>query len=119
VKLKVAKLSAVASAAGTGLYLVLGVEPSEEAGYLLSYLSICVVVLWLQRDAQRTRVGAVHDLGLFLLIAWWAVIPWYSFKTRGKAGVWLMLGLFALIAAPTLGAIATAILALPLRWLIL
>jgi len=33
--------------------------------------------------------------------------------------VWLMLGLFALIAAPTLGAIATAILALPLRWLIL
>ena len=83
-ELKLAKLSALVSAAGTGLYLALGIEPSEGAGYLLSFLPILAVLLWLERDAQRTRVGDVHDLGLFLMIAWWAVIPWYSFKTRGK-----------------------------------
>jgi hypothetical protein len=115
VGLTLAKLSAIASAAGTGLYLTLGVEPSESANYLLSFLPFLAVLLWLERDAQRTQVGAVHDLGLFLLLGWWAVIPWYSFKTRGRAGLWMTVGLFALIAAPLIGAVVTALLLLPFR----
>jgi hypothetical protein len=70
VELPVAKLCALASAVGTGLYLALGVQPSEGAGYLLSFVPVLAVALWLERDAQRTRVGAVHDLGLFFMIGW-------------------------------------------------
>jgi hypothetical protein len=51
------------------------------------------------------------------MIGWWAAIPWYSFKTRGRAGVWLMLGLFGLISAPVIGALATLMLMLPTRFL--
>jgi hypothetical protein len=65
VELMVAKLSAVVSAAGTSLYLVLGVEPSAGAGYLLSLVPVLTVVMWLERDAQRTRVGAVMIWGCF------------------------------------------------------
>jgi hypothetical protein len=115
--LTVAKLTALMSATGTGLYLALGVQPSETAAFLLRVLPLLAVVLWLQRDAHRTGVGAVFDLGMFLLIAWWLIIPWYSFKTRGKAGVWVMMGLFALIFAPIVGAFATGVFLLPLQLL--
>jgi hypothetical protein len=74
--LTVAKLIALMSATGTGLYLALGVQPSETAAFLLRVLPLLAVVLWLQRDAHRTGVGAVFDLGMFLLIAWWLIIPW-------------------------------------------
>ena len=57
------------------------------------------VILWLQQDARRTGVGSVHDLGYFLLLAWPIVIPWYAFKTRGRSGWRLAIGLFGLIGA--------------------
>lgn len=69
------------------------------------------VILWLQKDATRTGVGAVHDWGYFLLLGWPIVIPWYAFKTRGRAGWALTLRQIGLI----LSAQATS-LAVP--WLI-
>jgi hypothetical protein len=117
IPLLVAKLAALASAAGTGLYLALGVEPSEGVGFLLSAMPFWAVVIWLERDTQRTRVGAVHDLGLLATVGWWAFIPWYTLKTRGRAGVRLMAGLFTLIAAPLVGAVITILLLVPLRLL--
>jgi hypothetical protein len=108
VELTIAKLCALFSAAGTGLYVALDLAPSEGMQVLLSGLPVWAVALWIERDAQRTRVGAVHDLGQLLLIGWLFAIPWYSLKTRGGAGIWMMLGLFALIAAPIVGAFITA-----------
>jgi len=61
-------------------------------------------VLWLERDAHRTGVGAMHDFGFFLWFAWVVVIPWYSLKTRGPRGWRLCLGLFALIGSAYIGA---------------
>ena len=76
------------------------VKPSPVVALFLSFGPPIAVVLWLERDAQRTRVGAVQDLGFFLLMAWPAVIPWYAFKTRGRNGWRLTAGLFGLIMAP-------------------
>jgi hypothetical protein len=55
--------------------------------------------MWLQQDARRTGVGSVQDWGYFLLLAWPVVVPWYAFKTRGRAGWRLTLELFGLILA--------------------
>jgi hypothetical protein len=48
--LTVAKLIALMSATGTGLYLALGVQPSETAAFLLRVLPLLTIVLWLQRE---------------------------------------------------------------------
>jgi hypothetical protein len=55
------------------------------------------VILWLQKDARRTGVPAVLDWGMYLWFAWPVVIPWYAWKTRGRAGWRLALGLVVLI----------------------
>jgi hypothetical protein len=57
---------------------------------------------WIQSDAQARRVGLVHDLGFFLLIAWPVVIPWYAVKTRGRHPWPMALALPLVIASPVL-----------------
>lgn len=99
INLRVAKLAALFCSLAAALYATLHIEPSLAVGFFLSFGPLFAVVLWLERDAQRTRIGAVQDLGYFLLIAWPAVIPWYAFKTRGRRGWLLVAGLFGLIGA--------------------
>jgi hypothetical protein len=82
------------------VYALAQVEPSPVVTLLLSAAPTFAVVIWLQRDAARTGVGSVLDLGYFLLFAWPIVIPWYAFKSRGAAGWRLTVGLFGLILAP-------------------
>ena len=72
---------------------------------------LLAVILWLQKDARRTGVGAVQDWGYFLLLAWPIVIPWYAFKTRGRAGWVLLLTLMGLI-------ISASVTSLAVPWLI-
>ena len=111
VTLNVAKLAALFSSVAAALYAATDVEPSPVVELLFSFGPLLAVILWLQKDARRTGVGAVQDWGYFLLLAWPIVIPWYAFKTRGRAGWALGLGLIAL----TISAYVTS-LAVP--WLI-
>ncbi len=57
---------------------------------------------WIRPDARARRVGLVHDLGFFLLIAWPVVIPWYAVKTRGRHAWPMALVLLLVIASPML-----------------
>ena len=111
VTLTVATLASVFCSLAAGVYGAAGTDPSPIVGLFLSFAPLFAVVLWLQGDAARTGVGAVHDFGYFLLLAWPFVIPWYAFKTRGRAGWWLFLGLFGLILAPTVTAALVGYLA--------
>ena len=92
VTLKVAKLAALFSSLTAALYAATEVEPSPIVGLFLSVGPLLAVILWLQKDATRTGVGAVHDWGYFLFLGWPIIIPWYAFKTRGRAG-WRLLAL--------------------------
>jgi hypothetical protein len=99
ITLNVAKLSALFCSFAAALYAATQIEPSPLMALLISGGPLLAVILWLQKDAQRTRVVAVQDWGYFLLLAWPFVIPWYAFKTRGRGGWRLTLGLFALIGS--------------------
>src|SRR6185436_18406552 len=99
VTLNVAKLAALFSSVAAAVYAATQVEPSPVVALFLSAGPLLAVVLWLQKDARRTGVGAVQDWGYFLLLAWPVVIPWYSLRTRGRSGWRLMAGLFGLIGA--------------------
>ena len=102
VTLRVAKLAALVCSLTAAIYAGVGVEPSPVVALWLSFVPLFAVVLWLQKDARRTGVGAVHDWGYFLLMAWPVVIPWYAFKTRGWPGWKLTAGLFGLVAASSI-----------------
>lgn len=99
VTLNVAKLAALFSSLAAALYAATQAEPAPIVGLFLSFGPLLAVILWVQKDAGRTGVGEVLDLGYFLLLAWPAVIPWYAFKTRGRAGWALLLGVVGLIVS--------------------
>ncbi len=108
VTLQVAKLAALFSSLAAAIYAAAETEPSPVMVLFLSSAPLLAVILWLQKDAHRTGVGAVQDWGYFLLLAWPVVIPWYSFRTRGWAGWKLTAGLFGLITAWYLTAVVVA-----------
>ena len=85
-------------------YVVSGIEPAPFVEWFLEFGPLLTVILWLIQDAQRRSIGAVQDLGFFLMLFWPIVIPWYAFASRGRAGWKLLIGLVALIAAPTVTA---------------
>lgn len=99
ITLNVARFAALFAALASAVYAAAQAEPSPSVALFLTSGPLFAVILWLQKDAQRTRVAAVQDWGYFLLLAWPIVIPWYAFKTRGPAGWRLMAGLFGLVAA--------------------
>ena len=99
VTLRVAKLAALFCSLCAALYAATQLEPSPAVALFLTSGPLLAVLLWLQKDARRTGVGAVQDWGYFLFLAWPVVIPWYAFKTRGPSGWRLTVGLLALIGA--------------------
>lgn len=95
--LRVAILTAITCSMAIASYTAAEIPPPPVVSTLAAFAPLIVVFLWVEKDAWRTRVGAVQDLGLFLWLAWPVVIPWYAFKSRGRSGWRLLLGLFALI----------------------
>jgi hypothetical protein len=102
--LRTARITALFCAVASALYTLADAEPSPIVVFFFSAAPLLAVILWLERDAHRTGVGAVHDFGFFLWLAWPFVIPWYSWKTRGLRGWRLCLGLFALIGSAYIAA---------------
>ena len=86
ITLRVAKLAALFSSLIAAAYAASQIEPAPVVALFLSGGPLVAVIVWLQKDARRTGVGAVQDWGYFLLLAWPVVIPWYAFKTRGRSG---------------------------------
>jgi hypothetical protein len=97
---------AIATAAfcsvASALYVLARVEPFPFVAWFLTTGPLLMVVLWLDQDAHRRGIGAVHDLEFFLFLFWPFVIPWYAFASRGPAGWKLLIGVIALLAAAPL-----------------
>jgi hypothetical protein len=87
------------------------VKPSPIVRTFFSAGPLLAVLVWIQQDAARTGVGSVHDLGLFLWFAWPVIIPWYAWKTRGRAGWRLLFMLFGLIGSAYISGIVVSWLA--------
>ena len=108
ITLRVAKLAALFASLVAAAYAASQIEPAPVVALFLSCGPLVAVILWLQKDARRTGIGAVQDWGYFLLLAWPVVIPWYAFKTRGRKGWRLTAGLLGLIGAPYISWILAA-----------
>jgi hypothetical protein len=97
--LRGARITALVCSLTTALYAIAQVDPSPLVVLFTSAGPLIAVIMWMQRDARRTGVGSVHDFGFFVWLAWPVVIPWYAWKTRGRSGWRLMVGLFVLIGS--------------------
>ncbi len=106
--LRVAVLTAVVCSVATALYTLAQLEPAPGMSIVITFAPVITVILWLQKDAQRTGIGAVHDWGMFVWLAWPIVIPWYAFRSRGPSGWRLLLGLSLLICSASVTAFAAA-----------
>jgi hypothetical protein len=111
-----AKTTAVACSLAAAVYAAVQVDASPIATLFISFGPLIAVILWLQKDARRTGVVATLDWGVFLWIAWPLVIPWYAWRTRGRPGWHLTLGLFGLILSPSIASLVAAWLAYGVRY---
>ncbi|CAN5870823.1 hypothetical protein BH18ACI5_BH18ACI5_10280 [soil metagenome] len=96
---RVATLAALCSSLTAAAYVATQGDPAPVVALFVSFGPLVAVVLWLQQDARRTGVATVQDWGLFLLLSWPLVIPWYAFRTRGRGGWRLIVLLYSLIGA--------------------
>ena len=108
--LRVAIFTAVACSAATATYVLAEIEPAPIMVPVLT-APLLAVILWLQKDGQRTGICAVLDWGMFAWFAWPVVLPWYVFKSRGRRGWRLLVALIALIYSTSLTGFAVAWLA--------
>ena len=103
-----AKITGIFCGLASAGYAAMQIEPFPAVTLFLSFAPLLTIILWLQKDAKRIGVPQILDLGLFLWLAWPIMLPWYAFKTRGRAGWSLSLGLFILVGSGYLGWLITA-----------
>jgi hypothetical protein len=94
--LRVAIANAAFCSLTTTLYVLARIEPSPMLSLFLVISPPILGILWLQKDARRTHLGDVQDWGFFVWIAWPILVPWYAFKSRGRAGGRLLIALILL-----------------------
>lgn len=54
-------------------------------------LLTAVVYSWFKRFAADHDISTPFDIGWFLYVAWWAIVPYYLFRVRGVKAIWTIL----------------------------
>jgi len=60
---------------------------------------------WIEADARRRGVALVLDWPMLGAAVWPVAVPWYAWRTRGRSGWRLALGLLAVMLAPAIGSL--------------
>jgi hypothetical protein len=61
-----------------------------------------IIGWWLRADSRKHQVAWVHDMGLFLIIAWPFILPYYLIKSRGAWGLLNILGFMGVYVGATI-----------------
>jgi hypothetical protein len=84
---------------GSGVLMTRGME-SAALDFLYQAGLLWSLVWWLKADGQRRGVRQVYCLGMLTMVGGFILLPYHLFKTRGGAGLLLILVFFgALIAS--------------------
>ena len=108
--LRIAVANSVFCSLAMALYINAGIEPTPIVGWWLTTGPAMTAIIWVYRDARQRHVGDVTDLGFFLMFFWPVALPWFAFRSRGRAGWRLLLGLAALGFGPMLIGVAFTLL---------
>ncbi|CAN5310069.1 hypothetical protein BH20ACI2_BH20ACI2_07010 [soil metagenome] len=85
---------------------------AAEGVEILSGLSfIWLIWWWLRDDSRKRNIWWVLDLGFFLFLTWFAILPYHLFKTRGlSAFIPILFFVFVLISGYAAAEIVSAII---------
>ena len=83
-----------------GVYLAYGIEAPPAFELLHFGGMIWILGWWLRQDLTKHKVGWPLDLGMFLQIAWPAVLTYYLFRTRGVRAFILIVVFVAMYFIP-------------------
>jgi hypothetical protein len=84
-------------------YGALDMVPGPEMRLIFGLGPSLAVAVWLAYDSRRTHVAAVYDAAWLFYLGWPVVVPWYALRTRGRAGWWLAIRLYAIALIFPLG----------------
>ena len=83
-------------------YEFLGISPNAFIMVFIVFGPLIAAISWVHADARARHVPLVHDMGLFLWLAWPALLPWYAVRTRGRHGLPLAFVVMLATIAPLL-----------------
>src|SRR5258705_4364914 len=69
--------------AAQGIYGIGKFEPPPAFSLVYSAGFLWIVGWWLLTDSRKRDIPWVYDIGLYLTIAWWFIMPYYLLQTRG------------------------------------
>jgi hypothetical protein len=91
-------------------YGALELEAAPSMALLLFWGPAVAVTWWLAADSKRTRVIDAFDAGFLFYVTWPVTLPWYAWRSRGRAGWALAAKLYGLALAGQIGYICGATL---------
>lgn len=79
-----------------------GMPVPRETGMLWSLAFQLILACWVRIDRQVRGFRATYEFDAFVFFAWPVVVPYYLYKTRGRRGLVLAVGIGALSLMPSL-----------------
>src|ERR1041385_8865380 len=92
-----------------GLYLGQQIQPPPAYALPQWAAQLWIIGWWLRSDSRKRNVEEIYDLGLFLIIAWPIVVPYYLLKTRGAKGLLVIFGFIAAYLGATVAGILVSV----------
>ncbi|AXQ27967.1 hypothetical protein D0B54_04430 [Solimonas sp. K1W22B-7] len=90
--------------------MIHGGEPSRGAQYL-STAAFSFSVAWaVETDRRAHAFSAPFEYSAFMFFLWWALLPFYLYRTRRKRGLAIYAAVFIASFLPYLAALATYML---------
>jgi|HubBroStandDraft_6_1064221.scaffolds.fasta_scaffold1322982_2 hypothetical protein len=90
----------VMSAAGRYVLAKHSVAVPETTGLLESVTFAFILAWWVRADRQARHFDASYEFEALIVFFWFAVLPYYLFRTRRFKGLLMSAGLFGIFLAP-------------------
>ena len=96
-------------ATGLSIFAARGVAASRSTELLWSFEFQLILTLWVAADRRNRGFSLPYEFDTFVFFAWPAVVPYYLYRSRGRRGLLLGAGIWALYIAPYLTALTVRI----------
>jgi len=92
-------------AAGLSVFAARGVAASRSTELLWRFEFQLILALWVLADRRNRGFSVPYEFDTFVFFAWPVVVPYYLYRSRGRGGLLLGAGIWALYIAPYLTAL--------------
>jgi hypothetical protein len=82
-----------------GLFFWRGIYARPASASLADTLSVLLLIMWIMVDQRdHSHVERPFDYGFLLMVFWLPYLPYYLWRTRRVAGLWMFVGFLGLFS---------------------